>query len=987
MNSVDGIYETVRELKKRASYFILASVVEPEQIRNWKRKKMPLEEAEAFRCDYYSLESEYSTEGESFVYFGVPGSAMMLIDGKAYFGIDAFHRIVDVPEGSHQIRLEATHRGLFGNKTFSSIPFNAVLFKKNILYEKIYYKLITLLDFILISRDETKLNTLLEMYESFPLLNVSALAYIVHGDLFSDDFTFSDAALKILKLKERNESILEDVKSANKLSEEIDILLRDCRLSVECTIMPLGHAHTDLAWLWPVAETTRKSLRTFASVLHLLEKFDFLFVQSMAWHYKLVEDAGSDYAIDIFDRIRKMVSQGKWVPIGGMMVEPDCNLTSGESIVRQALYGQLYFQEKFGTKSSIAWLPDTFGFSPQLPQILRLSGFDLFLTTKLSWNDTNRFPHDMFTWTGIDGTAIAAHSHMRTYNSDLSPVDLAESLELHPETKITGIMPVIFGKGDGGGGPTGEMLEQLDVIRKTKSAVTTGNTLYAWLESIKHNMEKLPRFNGELYLEYHRGTYTTHADIKKLNRKTESLLFLAEAHAVAASVHSRSTPSRFRAEWEVLLKNQFHDILPGSSVRQVYIDSVSELSELDEKLNRLIADNTGEAENFSIFCPYSWPTSYLMELGDKFSDGDILVSESGTWYPVFTACHRKFVELKFEEGMGFYGYTKKKGSQTRPAVIHRKDFVAGNWHVRIEKNRICSLSFSDREMPPPDFRLFQDFPSAFDAWELDRKKIESGRSLDPHDIRISAPENGCVAIRQRYDLFPGSMTVEYLFFSDGLCRMFFNVDWRGNNRLLRMYFKTGGNRCHGEVAYGHVVRKSEGAVFEFPAQRFICVETAAGLFALFNDGKYGNSFEDGMLGTSLLRSPVYPDIHSDRGNNLFSFAFGFIGDLQQCHQEGFKFNVPPSVCSHTGRSKFRLEGAMLGALKAAEHDNAIIARLYNPSEKTMKFRLTVPFELSDCRMCDLLENNREGTSLEIAGTEIKGSIHQFGIITLKLTPK
>src|SRR5215208_4124621 len=384
------------------------------------------------------------------------------------------------------------------------------------------------------------------------------------------------------------------------LSEETRSAVREARAMVAASLKELkaeyppvgrlaltGHAHLDLAWLWPVSETMRKGRRTFASVLSLMERYDdFVFNQSSAQLYEWIE-AGSP---EIFERVRRRVDEGRWEPVGGSWVEADCQIPSGESMVRQMLYGQRYFEEKFGHRSRVAWLPDAFGFSPALPQLLRGAGMEGFFTYKLNWSETNEFPYDLYEWEGIDGSTVIAHDFEnpgQDYNGNITPHDLYgtwsnfEGKRHHPESLFS------FGWGDGGGGPSEQMLEN---YARLKSFPAMPRLRMAHVDEFFEGLprEGLPRWTGELYLELHRGTLTTQARVKKLNREAEHRLLEAEALATLAALHGGEYQrEELEAAWKTLLLNQFHDILPGTSIGEVYEETHEELADVVRTARKL----------------------------------------------------------------------------------------------------------------------------------------------------------------------------------------------------------------------------------------------------------------------------------------------------------------------------------------------------------------------------------------------------------------
>ncbi|MDQ3793031.1 MAG: alpha-mannosidase, partial [Actinomycetota bacterium] len=402
-----------------------------------------------------------------------------------------------------------------------------------------------------------------------------------------------------------------------------------------------GHAHLDLAWLWPVAETRRKARRTFASVLGLMDRYeDFTFNQSSAQLYEWIEKD----APDLFGRVKERVAEERWEPVGGSWVEADCQIPGGESFVRQLLYGQRYFQERFGLRCSVAWFPDTFGYSPGLSQLLRGAGLSGFFTYKLNWSETNDFPHDLFVWEGVDGSRVIAHTFENPgtdYNGDIAPLDLRgtwrnfEGKRHHPESVFS------FGWGDGGGGPSEKMLENYARLRDfpamPRLRMARVDDFFAALRE-----EELPRWVGELYLELHRGTLTTQAEIKKLNREAEHRLLEAEALAVLAARRGAEYPaSGLERLWKTLLLNQFHDILPGSSISEVYDDAHRELEEtvkgaedLRDRASRELAAedaSSGEGMILANAALHPRPLTALLAVDDGVTvagaDGELLPAQ------------------------------------------------------------------------------------------------------------------------------------------------------------------------------------------------------------------------------------------------------------------------------------------------------------------------------------------------------------------------
>ncbi len=343
-----------------------------------------------------------------------------------------------------------------------------------------------------------------------------------------------------------------------------------------------GHAHIDLAWLWPLAETRRKTRRTFSTVLDLMDRYpDFTFNQSSAQAYAWIEE--DDPAV--FERIKERVAEGRWEPIGGMWVESDANVTGGEAFVRQVLYGQKYFESTFGKRHTVVWLPDVFGYSGGMPQLMRGAGLTGFFTTKLNWNEANSFPFDLFTWEGVDGTQVVAHTFFNPnegYNGNILPLDTKGTWDRYRGKTRHFESLFAFGWGDGAGGPTEKMLENYARIKDFPALpkLRMGNVQQYFASLPKAG---LPTAVGELYLELHRGTLTTQAKVKELNRASEQRLFEAEVFSSLASIEGYDYPAaQIETAWKTLLLNQFHDILPGSSINEVYVDTHRQLEEVVE---------------------------------------------------------------------------------------------------------------------------------------------------------------------------------------------------------------------------------------------------------------------------------------------------------------------------------------------------------------------------------------------------------------------
>ena len=405
----------------------------------------------------------------------------------------------------------------------------------------------------------------------------------------------------------------------------------------------LGNSHLDAAWLWPFSETIEVFHDTCETILKLMEKYpDFRFCQSSAQYYKWLEEKYPE----TFQKVKKRIEEGRWEIVGGTWVEPDGNMPSGESFVRQFLHGKRYFKEKFNVDVNVAWMPDSFGYAWTLPQIMKKSGIKFFLTTKMNWNDTTVFPYYFFNWTAPDGSSVFAHQTVGAYDETVDETRILEQMKMLNSRHQLADLFYLFGTGDHGGGVTEDMINRAkEFIQGIKPLRGVFSTSEQYFNTITNKLEKIPRINDELYFEFHRGTYTTQAKVKKNNRKAECLLESAEKFSTLARKYGYVYPSKeLREAWETLLLNQFHDVLPGSSIPEVYEDSEKCFNFIFKTVNSIISrslktiaakvDTTGQGKSLLVFNPLSWARTDVVELPLKdVADTLVVCDEQGQTIP------------------------------------------------------------------------------------------------------------------------------------------------------------------------------------------------------------------------------------------------------------------------------------------------------------------------------------------------------------------
>ncbi len=755
----------------------------------------------------------------------------------------------------------------------------------------------------------------------------------------------------------------------------------------ELRISAIGHAHLDLAWLWPVREGVRKGVRTLATALHLMETYpDYRLGVSQAQLLQWVEKASPH----LFKRIQKAVADGRIDLQGAMWVEPDCNIPTGESLVRQILTGRRYFEEKFGYCPRHAWLPDVFGFNGQIPQILRKSGLDYFLTQKLSWNTVNRFPYHSFVWRGIDGSTVLAHMLPEdTYNGPGAPRSVAHIAKNYSERDVSRHALMCFGIGDGGGGPGEEHLERMDRIRHLpESPSVTIRTTAEFFELWREAASKLPTWEGELYLERHQGTFTTQSRTKALHRRCEGLLREAEITGWLAERLGRTTCSRDDLDeaWKCVLLTEFHDIIPGSSIERVYHETVPQLEslvrDLDGRINRGLQQATQSPSGRSQDClinTLSWPRTDWIE-----SDGRWIRAET-------PACG--WTRIERDEGPGTdFSALKAEERLLENEILRLRFAECGRIESIFDKRAECEILENDAF--GNDLVVF---PDTGDAWDIPPNyrdnEPERPRLKDTHPT-INGP---LAAIEQTLTLRNSTLRQRIELRSDeALVRFVTEVDWQEKASMLRVRFPTSIQTPYGtgEIAFGSIRRPTDEntshtlAQFEKPAHQWVDLSGPDYGVALLNDCKYGNRMKANVIDLNLIRSVPHPGgalinpedslsdspatPYTDIGSHRFTYALlPHVGPLNisDVTARARALNNPirrvrtSLFTEQTRGSWIELSDPSieLAALKPAENGDGWIARLVNLTSDTRECELRLAFPVKDFQLTDLAESS--GTPL------------------------
>ncbi len=721
------------------------------------------------------------------------------------------------------------------------------------------------------------------------------------------------------------------------------------------SVTAVGHAHIDTAWLWPVSETIRKCARTFATQLALLERYPgYVFGASQPQHYDFVKN----FYPDLYERIKQAVADGKWELQGGMWVEADCNVTGGESLVRQLLHGKNFFKDEFGVDVDNLWLPDVFGYSAALPQILRKSGINYFLTQKLSWNQINEFPYHTFMWEGIDGSEVLAHfPPENTYNSQLLPESLVAAQNQFKENDYIDEFISLFGVGDGGGGPKEEYLQMGMRMANLEGAprVRFGSAkeFFHRLDSYRN---AIPKWVGELYLELHRGTLTTQAYVKWANRRLEHQLRALEMLSSCLPIN-RYPQMRINDIWKTVLINQFHDIIPGSSIWRVYKVTQVQYREALQKCEAILSDVSSELfesdpNAITLFNSLHYPYEGAVELPEEWKDSGVK-DETGQILPAQIEHDRVIVQVTVEP-YSFLTLTKTAASPPGPLLV--KGLVLENTLVRYEFNADGNvIRCFDKELgtdiiipeqPGNVLTLYEDRPNDWDAWDVDAfyrdVPLETARAE-----RVMPGPSGEVrqGIKFLYRLSQ-SRIEQTVWLGKTFKRLDFvtRVDWHEKHRMLRVAFPVTvrANEATFDIQYGFLKRKThrnttwEQACFEAVGHRYADLSDWNHGVALLNDCKYGYRVENGLLDLNLLRSPNYPDPDADQGEHRFIYSLlPHAGDLVHSNvmAEAARLNQGLTVLKGVRAVddifpvRLKGEGLSLEVVKKAEKESSLIIRV------------------------------------------------------------
>ncbi|MEJ7839195.1 MAG: glycoside hydrolase family 38 C-terminal domain-containing protein, partial [Thermomicrobiales bacterium] len=763
------------------------------------------------------------------------------------------------------------------------------------------------------------------------------------------------------------------------------------------------------AWLWPVAETRRKVRRTFSSVLRLMDQYpDFTFNQSSAQAYAWLQEDDPE----LLEAIKERVAEGRWEPVGGSWLEPDSQVTGGEAYVRQLFYGQRFFKDVFGIRNDTAWLPDVFGFSGNVPQILKGAGIDKFFTIKVTWSEVNTFPFDLFQWQGIDGSQVLAHTFFNPgagYNGNIVPLDTIGTWRNFSGKRFHNETLLAFGYGDGGGGPSEQMLENYARIKDfpVLPALKMGKVeeLFAELPS-----EGIPTYIGELYLELHRATLTTQGLVKKLNREAEHRLVEAEAFATIASLEGDAYPhDDIDGAWKKLMLNQFHDILPGSSIHEVYVDAHLSLGEAVATAEQVRDAAIGAESGTSVIVanPLAWnrPVSVLIPdaIEFEFEPATSQTVDGGT------LVHHPDIPIGGYERFILYPGETTEPSDTVSATTSGDSFVIENNQLKViigpdgTIHSAIDLATSRESLGDRGNQLwaYVDRPRSWDAWDIDESYPNAGEEItivDSVEIVESGPLRAAVRVTRSWR---NSTFVQTYRLTSGSTRLDIvtDIDWHERMMLVRTQFPTSVHTHEAtfETMFGvhrrptHQNTTYERARFEVGAHRFVDLSEPDFGVAILNDGKYGFSAVGSTIGISLVRGPLYPDPFADEGHHHFTYSLfphagtwvtgGVVREAQALNAP--LIAVQASDTAIASEAFVSISGVEVGvaAIKKAHDQNGIVVRLYEPHGNRGTSQITFARTVTSAQRINLLEEPIEG-EVSSTGSTISFEIKPFEIVSI-----
>lgn len=925
--------------------------------------------------------------------------SLLFVNGKPYQGVDSNHEEVlfDEQTAGKPMRLDfRLWSGLEGGGVPVENEFKLKTAKIGWLDTKVdnlYYTLLAAYE------------VLMETEESDS--NYTVLKKVISDSLQLINWTEPGSSQFYESCYEAETSLMEAIQSIHHTSD--------------ITVHTVGHTHIDVAWLWRLKNTREKSARSFSTVLHLMKQFpEYQFLQTQPQLYDYIKN---DYP-EIYEQMKERIAEGKWEAGGAMWLEADCNIPSGESLVRQILHGKAFFKEEFGVDCHYLWLPDVFGYSWALPQILNKSGIKTMMTTKISWNQYNRMPHDTFYWKGIDGSEILTHfittpepwnspdSWFYTYNGYITAKTVKGAWKGYRDKELSKDLLLSYGYGDGGGGVNRHMLEmrrrldQLPGMPNVKTS-TAGEFFETLHKNVAESNSYIHKWDGELYLEYHRGTYTSQAFMKQMNRKLEILYRRAEFLSSWLSENGSWLGSdELKDGWKIILRNQFHDIIPGSSIHEVYEDAREEYKEAFELVNgieaQVVQNGIKQADRsvvllnathhsgtrnvvipqFVDFAAGVWKNSHGEVLTHQKRENGWLVEVDSL--PSFGAATFTFEPAEAAKEVSSFTYTDRK-LETPFYVVEWNEFGHLTTIYDKEAERHVLIENQNGNV----LQIFEDRPLAHDAWDIDlfyQEKMEEIRDL----VGFEVVENGglvfTVAVKWKYHQ---SEITQHIVFYQNDRRIDFDttVEWHEKRKLLKAAFPVDVRTTEAtyDIQFGNVKRPThwntswDMAKFESVGHQWADLsETDYGV-SLLNDSKYGYDIKENTMRLTLLKAATHPDPEADQGTHHFVYSlYPHMGNWRQAKTVEKAWDLNDPILAVEGKwtkeesfIEMDSDHVWIDAIKPAYDGNGIIVRFHEYEGRRGKVSLNLQKNIESWAETNLMEEPIEETTQSPIALEIK----------------